>query len=163
MSWAGSTLRLTCQFTICQKNHGLLFRPQASLFSYTRVQAEGHEADWDQLVTPPKSCPGNIRADVGLRHHQDVRMTDPFKPKGWAVLSLQEYQVRIKWENSLQESLKKQHLESSKILQCFIREFIHSSLREVNNARLHSGPKASSHRSEKQLQHLCKVICRPAT
>lgn len=51
-------------------------------------------------------------------------MTDPFKPKGWAVLSLQEYQVRRYWGNSLQGSLKWQHLEDSKILQCFTIEFI---------------------------------------
>lgn len=110
VSWTGSTLRLTCLFTICQKNHGLLVHPRGSLFSHTWVHAEGHEIDWDELVTPPKSCPGNIRADVGLRHHQDVRMTDPFKPTGWAVLSLQEYQVRMNWGNSLQGSLKWQHL-----------------------------------------------------
>lgn len=106
VSWAGSTLRLTCLFTICQKNHGLLVHPRGSLFSHTWVHVEGHEVDWDELVTPPKSCPGNIRADVGLRQHQDVRMADPFKPKGWAVLSLQEYQVRMNWGNSLQGSLK---------------------------------------------------------
>lgn len=115
--------------------------------SHTRVHVERHEADWDKLVTPPKNSPGNIRTDVGVRHHQDVRMTDPFKPKGWAVLSQQEYQVRRYWGNSLQESLKWQHLEDSKILQCFTIEFIHFSLREVNNARLHLGPKTSSHRN----------------
>lgn len=162
VSWAGSTLRLTCQFTICQKNHGLLFHPRGSLFSHTWVHGEGHEADWDKLVTSPKSSPGNVRADVGLRHQQDVRMTDPFKPKGWAVLSLQEYQVGMYWGNSLQGSLKWQHLEGSKILHCFIREFIHFSMREMNT-RLHLGPKASSHRNLKQLQHPCKVKCRPAT
>lgn len=77
-------------------------------------------------------------------------MTDPFKPKGWAVLSLQEYQVRRYWGNSLQGSLKWQHLEDSKILQCFTIEFILSlslSLREVNNASMHLGPKTSSHRN----------------
>lgn len=74
-------------------------------------------------------------------------MTDPFKPKGWAVLSLQEYQVRRYWGNSLQGSLKQQHLEDTKILQCFTIEFIYFSLREVNNARLHLGPKTSSHRN----------------
>lgn len=123
MSWAGSTLRLMCQFTICQKNRGLLFHPQGSLFSYTWVHVEQHEADWDKLVTPPKSSPGNIRTDSGLKHHQDVRVTDPFKLKGWALLSLQEYQVRRYWGNSLQGSLKWQHLEDSKILQRFIRVY----------------------------------------
>lgn len=82
VSWAGSTLRLTCQFTICQKNHGLSFHPRGSLFSYTWVHVEGHEVDWDKLVTPPKSCLGSSRTGVGLRHHQDVRMTDPLNPKG---------------------------------------------------------------------------------
>lgn len=125
----------------------IVIPPSGCLFSHTWLHVGGHEADWDELVTATKSCPGNIRADVGLKHHQDVRITDPFKPRGWAVLSLQEYQVRMNCGNSLQGSLKWQRLEDSKILQCFIREFIHFSLREVNNARLHLGPKASSHRN----------------
>lgn len=80
-------LRLTRQFTICQKNYGLLFYPRGFLFLYAWVHVEGQGGRLWQAghFSYPTSPPGNIRTDVGLRHHQDVWMThkgDPLNPKG---------------------------------------------------------------------------------